>query len=257
MPIPQISPYPMPTRLPVNVAQWSIDRRRSMLLIHDMQKYFLDMFPADQSPVKELVENVGHLRDQCAELGIPVGYTAQPGGMTGEQRGLLEDFWGAGHDHQPRAARDRGPGWRPVEGDQIYTKWRYSAFHRSDLLAFLRGQGRDQLIICGVYAHVGVRMTACEAFTNDIEAFLVADAVADFSPGLSPVGAGPTQLNGARSPCRPIPPSPRCPGTRSRHDRLGRPGVGRRRHTGGYPGARGRPGHRASVRPAPPTGHRA
>jgi isochorismate hydrolase len=45
----------------------------------------------------------------------------------------------------------------------------------------MRGAGRDQLIVCGVYAHVGVLMSAVEAYTHDIETFLVADAVADFS----------------------------------------------------------------------------
>lgn len=180
MPIPPIRPYSMPATLPRNVAGWSVDPRRAMLLIHDMQRYFVDMFPPGQPPVRELVGNVALLRDRCAEAGIPVAYTAQPGGMTDEERGLLKDFWGPGMsaEAEQRAIVDAVA---PRPGDEVHTKWRYSAFHRSRLLDSLREQGRDQLIVCGVYAHVGVLMTLCEAFTNDIEAFLVADAVADFS----------------------------------------------------------------------------
>jgi isochorismate hydrolase len=100
--------------------------------------------------------------------------------MTEQQRGLLEDFWGPGMRADPAERRIVEP-IRPAEHDWVLTKWRYSAFFRSDLLARMRESGRDQLLICGVYAHLGVLMTAVEAFSNDIETFVIADAIADFS----------------------------------------------------------------------------
>ncbi|PHM73866.1 isochorismatase family protein [Xenorhabdus kozodoii] len=60
-------------------------------------------------------------------------------------------------------------------------KWRYSAFFKSNLLHRLRDLNRDQLIICGVYAHIGCLTTAIDAYSHDIETFFVSDAVADFS----------------------------------------------------------------------------
>ncbi|MEV4441598.1 isochorismatase family protein [Streptomyces sp. NPDC049577] len=179
--IPPIEPYPMPAAgdLPGNTAQWTVDPRRAVLLVHDMQRYFLKPIPA-VGPGDELVRNAALLRDNSTALGMPVAYTAQPGGMTEEQRGLLKDFWGPGMRVDP-ADRQVVEPLAPAPGDWVFTKWRYSAFFRSDLLARMRAAGRDQLVICGVYAHVGVLMTAVEAYTNDIQPFLVADAVADFS----------------------------------------------------------------------------
>lgn len=180
--IPAILPYPMPVEaeLPGNTARWSADPARAVLLIHDMQRYFLRPFPAHQSPRAELDQNTVRLRERCAQLGVPVAFTVQPGGMTRQQRGLLNDFWGPGMRVDPADRQVIDP-LAPGPGDWVLTKWRYSAFFGSDLLDRMRGSGRDQLIVCGVYAHVGVLMTAVEAFTNDIEVFLAADAIADFT----------------------------------------------------------------------------
>ncbi|MGW2488553.1 isochorismatase family protein [Streptomyces sp. NPDC001606] len=178
--IPPIAPYPMPTsgELPARIPRWTVDPARAVLLVHDMQRYFLRPLP---DPLRaELVRNAAALRDHCARAGMPVAYTAQPGGMTPEERGLLNDFWGPGMQVSP-ADREIVEPLAPAGGDWVFTKWRYSAFFKSDLLQRMRGAGRDQLIVCGVYAHVGVLMSAVEAYTHDIETFLVADAVADFS----------------------------------------------------------------------------
>lgn len=177
--IPEIVPYPMPVTLPVNVARWTVDPSRAVLLVHDMQHFFLRPF-GGRSPVTELVANAALLRRTAAALGIPVAYTAQPGGMTPSERGLLTDFWGPGMTPSPEDREVVAP-VAPREGDWLLTKWRYSAFFNTDLRARMWRAGRDQLIICGVYAHVGVLMSAVEAFTYDIEPFLVADAIADFS----------------------------------------------------------------------------
>jgi trans-2,3-dihydro-3-hydroxyanthranilic acid synthase len=178
--IPAIASYPLPAsgELPDNVAPWVADPDRAVLLIHDMQRFFLRPFP--DSVRNPLVAHAVALLDRCRAQGVPVGYTAQPGGMTDEQRGLLKDFWGPGMRVDP-ADRAVVAELAPGPDDWVFTKWRYSAFFRSDLLARMRECGRDQLIVCGVFAHIGCLATAVDALSHDVQPFLIADATADFT----------------------------------------------------------------------------
>jgi isochorismate hydrolase len=180
MSIPTIEPYPLPTdsMLPANLAPWRVSADRAVLLVHDMQSYFLRPLP--EGLRTNLVDNVAALLTRCRALGVPVAFTAQPGGMTEEQRGLLRYIWGPG---MRRTESDRAivEPLAPLPDDWRLVKWRYTAFYRSDLHERMVAAGRDQLIVCGVYAHVGILATAVDSFTRDLETFLVADAVADFS----------------------------------------------------------------------------
>ncbi len=181
MSIPSIAPYPMPTEadLPENRVSWTPDPERALLLIHDMQRYFLGYFPVDRSPRTDLVRNLQLIRKTADDLAVPVVYTAQPGRMMPAQRGLLHDFWGPGMT-DAAADREIADEPAPAAGDVVLTKWRDSAFVRTDLERILADARRDQLIVCGVYANVGCLVTACDAFSRDVRRFFVADAVADF-----------------------------------------------------------------------------
>src|SRR3954447_481026 len=140
-----IAPYRMPGDgdLPAAAVPWRPRADRAALLVHDMQRYFLRPFSAGQSPLTELVANVRTLLAAARAGGVPVFYTAQPGGMSRQDRGLLHDLWGPGMSPEET---DRGivEAVAPEPGDTVLTKWRYSAFFRSDLEERLRRSGRDQ-----------------------------------------------------------------------------------------------------------------
>ncbi|GAA1514630.1 isochorismatase family protein [Nocardioides humi] len=169
------------TAADANRTDWTVDPARAVLLVHDMQRYFVDAFdrtdPAAQ--INVAVATIGRLASQARALGIPVVYTAQPPDQSPGDRGLLSDFWGHGLTDDGRQAII--PELGPQPGDIELTKWRYSAFTRTDLRERMRARRRDQLVITGVYAHIGCLTTAIVAFMDDVQVFLVPDAMADFS----------------------------------------------------------------------------
>lgn len=182
MGLPTIPAYPLPTaaELPAARGQWVPAASRIALLVHDMQRYFLAAYPQGEAPLAPAIANLARLLTHCRGQGIPVFYTAQRGHQDRRDRGLQADLWGPGMqaiaEHETII-----DALAPADGDHVLVKHRYSAFQRSNLDTLMRARGRDQLLITGVYAHIGVLSTATEAFQRDIETFVAADALADFS----------------------------------------------------------------------------
>ncbi len=154
-----IAPYELPTRLiPAGTAA-RIDPARAALLVNDMQEQFLSPYGAPGSTMLATITgNIAALRGRAGRTGMPVFFAAQR-----HVRGLslVESL-------------------QPGAGEAVLTKPGYSAFAGTSLAALL--DGRDQLIITGVYAHLGVLATALDAIEHDILPFVIADAVADLSP---------------------------------------------------------------------------
>ncbi|OQQ03988.1 isochorismatase [Vibrio campbellii] len=179
MAIPKIASYKIPQSetFPENTVDWKIDPKKAVVLVHDLQTYFLNFFDKTKSPVPELLENVSKVLDNARAANIPVIYTAQPANQEPNERALLTDFWGAGLTQNT----DIVPEVSPQAGDIQYTKWRYSAFKKTPLLQWMQEEQRDQLIIVGVYGHIGILSTALDAFMLDIKPFVIGDAIADFA----------------------------------------------------------------------------
>ncbi|MFW0767681.1 isochorismatase [Trabulsiella odontotermitis] len=182
MTIPKLQAYDLPTAsdVPTNKVDWVFEPERAALLIHDMQEYFLNFWGKNSPMMETVVANIAALRQYCKQQHIPVYYTAQPKDQSDDDRALLNDMWGPGLTRSPEQQQIIAA-LAPDEADNVLVKWRYSAFHRSPLEQMLKETGRNQLIITGVYAHIGCMTTATDAFMRDIKPFFVADALADFS----------------------------------------------------------------------------
>ncbi|WP_045392575.1 isochorismatase family protein [Falsirhodobacter sp. alg1] len=182
MALPSIASYPLPAAdaLPPSRAKWPFAPDQAALLIHDMQRYFCAPFASDAAPLTDIVRNIAALATAARACGMPVFYTAQEGEQLRADRGLQADLWGPGMSRRPEH-QDILPELAPVGDDIVLVKHRYSAFQRSNLETLMRARGRRQLLVTGIYAHIGCLATAAEAFQRDIEPFAVADAQADFT----------------------------------------------------------------------------
>ncbi|MGP9551797.1 MULTISPECIES: isochorismatase family protein [unclassified Halomonas] len=182
MGLPTIVSYALPDshELPAPRGGWVPETSRIALLVHDMQHYFLASFDPDTAPLAPAVANLARLIAHCRARGIPVFYTAQKGHQERRDRGLQADLWGPGMHAKPEHETII-EALAPEDGDQVLVKHRYSAFQRSNLDTLMRARGRDQLLVTGVYTHIGCAATAIDAFQRDIEPFIAADAGADFT----------------------------------------------------------------------------
>ncbi len=134
-----------------------LSRDKSQLLIVDVQEKLL---PAMVDP-ERVVERCLRLVRAARTLGVPITYSEQyPKGL-GPTAEALREALGA--------------------GGEIVPKVEFSCFKAEALrerLSDLRRDGRPQVVIGGIEAHVCVAQSAIDLEDQGFESFVVADAVA-------------------------------------------------------------------------------
>ncbi|WP_341665479.1 isochorismatase family protein [Vibrio sp.] len=180
MPLPTNVSYPMPSRTSfLNKTDWQLEPNRAVLLIHDMQRYFVDIYDQDSVLLPTLLGNIAKIKDWAKQKNIPIVYTQITFNTISHDHPLIEDFWG--FEEIPPCSKIITPFVAPEEGDVLIEKSHYSAMQSDELAQHLKELGRDQLLITGLYANLGCRITVTDALEKNIQAFLVSDAIADLS----------------------------------------------------------------------------
>ncbi|NUP18273.1 MAG: isochorismatase family protein [Streptomyces sp.] len=174
-----IFPYVMPTpaMLPDDTTGWSLDPGRAALLVLNLQRRFVRVLVEEGAPVAELLANTARLVSAAHAAGVPVIHSV-PAGERGPALYVRRPVAPADRDGEAFAEQVE-----PRSGDAVLTARKHSAFARTRLDGRLRDLKRDQVVIAGLFARVGVLMTAADAWVQDLEPFVVADAIADASSG--------------------------------------------------------------------------
>lgn len=130
----------------------TIDRSDSLLVVVDVQERMMNAI----SNADRVIDNTARLVRGCRELGIPVLVTEQyPKGLGATVPAVQEAL---------------GDQYKPLE------KMSFSATRDIDFMRAFEAAGKEQILICGVEAHVCVYQTARDLFNLGWTVEVVADA---------------------------------------------------------------------------------
>jgi ureidoacrylate peracid hydrolase len=175
-----------------------IDRGRCALLVVDMEHDFVHG-PMAVVGAAALASRLAALVSAARSAGVPVVFASQQLRAGGDDIGPLERFEPV---RSGAALREGAEGVRvvaeldPRPTDLYVVKRRFSTFFGTDLDLLLRSRGVQQLLVCGVAAHVCCDTTARDAFQLGYETFYVVDGVE--MGDLPDLGFGPVAAEDAK-----------------------------------------------------------
>lgn len=161
---------------PFNAHKMRLKKKKSALLVIDMQNFFVGSRSGGLGPIDPAVlKNVKHLIHAFRKAERPVIYTRHVHKADGSDAGILGWWW---PDMIVEGSSDSEihQDIRPRPDEKVIAKHRYSAFYNTDLEIVLRCQQIEDLVISGVMTNLCCESTARDAYFRDFRIFFVADA---------------------------------------------------------------------------------
>jgi ureidoacrylate peracid hydrolase len=163
---------------PYNIRRFPLSKESCALLIIDMQNYFVaesgGMFvPATH----EILDNIKALQKAFRDIRQPVIFTSHSH-YSPELDGGNLTWWWDGYCRAGSPDADIYDDIKPLEGEKIVHKHRYSGFEGTDLQITLHSLGITDLVITGTMTNLCCETTARDAFNTDYRVQFVCDAVA-------------------------------------------------------------------------------
>lgn len=168
----------------------SVALTRPALIVVDMQNAFfgedgsLNRAGFDISLLKGIVQNVTSVINKSRKCGIPIIYTRQVFRKDFADAGSIVEIW----PHIKEIGALVEDSWdiqiidevKPLYGDFVVNKHRFSAFYNTDLEIILRCLKIETLIIVGVTTSTCVESTVRDAQFRDFKVVVVSDCTAEF-----------------------------------------------------------------------------
>ena len=170
----------------------SLDRKRTALVVIDMQSTFCEQGAAAEVPLsRSIVPNINSLSTRLRTMGVPIFWVLHANTHLGE-RSDWELFFNhvVADDVRSRTINSLLPGKQSVwpelltsQEDVLLLKNRYSAFisGSSGLESMLRNYGIDTILIAGTKTNVCCESTGRDAMMLDFKVVMVSDCCAALS----------------------------------------------------------------------------
>ena len=181
---------------------------RSALVVVDMQVDFalddgaLGRAGVDLSAVPEALAAAERLAEAARSGGVPIVFVGLRTSPDTDSSAWAERSRRRGQGDGADLCREGSPGAafvgpRPLFGERVVHKTRYSAFHETDLDIWLRAVGVDTLVVCGLTTECCVEATARDAFQRDYHVFVAPDACAAYGADIHLAALRSLDLNSA------------------------------------------------------------